>query len=79
MSSFFSGKDLIKTEGTDMLHELALRAFRDRPLHICLIPAWQLSGKAVLKRCLAYEIAHGIGLIFPVFTSYAGYKKFSFS
>lgn len=27
----------------------------------------------------AYEIAHAIGLIFPVFTSYIGHKKISFS
>lgn len=37
---------------TDMLHESALRALRDQPLAILLIPYWLWLGKAVLKRNL---------------------------
>lgn len=38
---------------TDMLHESALRALRDRPLDVLRMPYWLLQGKAVLKRQLA--------------------------
>lgn len=38
---------------TDMLHESALRALRDNPLHTFRIPLWLSQGKAVLKRHLA--------------------------
>ena len=37
---------------TDMLHESALRALRDQPLAIFMIPYWLWLGKAVLKRNL---------------------------
>ena len=38
---------------TDMLHESALRVFRDSPLHVLNIPFWLFKGKAVLKQRLA--------------------------
>ena len=38
---------------TDMLHESALRAVRDRPLDLFRMPFWLAQGKAVLKRQLA--------------------------
>ena len=38
---------------TDLLHESALRASRDRPFDVLRIPLWLLQGKAVLKRKLA--------------------------
>lgn len=38
---------------TDMLHESALRALRDKPFDTLRIPYWLLQGKAVLKRHLA--------------------------
>jgi len=38
---------------TDMLHESALRAFRDSPFHTLHIPLWLSRGKAVLKQNLA--------------------------
>ena len=41
---------------TDMLHELAIRLIRDRPLHVLRIPFWLFQGKVVLKRRLAESI-----------------------
>lgn len=38
---------------TDMLHESALKLFRDRPLDTLRIPLWLSRGKAVLKEQLA--------------------------
>ncbi|ALO47186.1 UbiA family prenyltransferase [Pseudohongiella spirulinae] len=38
---------------TDMLHESALKAFRDTPWIAMLIPVWLLEGKAALKEKLA--------------------------
>jgi 4-hydroxybenzoate polyprenyltransferase len=38
---------------TDLLHESALRASRDRPFDVLRIPLWLLQGRAVLKRQLA--------------------------
>lgn len=38
---------------TDMLHESALRAVRDRPVDVLRMPFWLSQGKAVLKRRLA--------------------------
>lgn len=38
---------------TDMLHESALKAFRDTPWIAVLLPVWLLEGKAVLKERLA--------------------------
>ena len=38
---------------TDMLHESALRAVRDRPLDALRMPFWLAAGKAALKRRLA--------------------------
>jgi hypothetical protein len=38
---------------TDMLHESALRIFRDRPLDILKTPVWLSQGRAVLKQNLA--------------------------
>ena len=38
---------------TDMLHESALGILRNRPLDVLRMPAWLVSGKAVLKRELA--------------------------
>ncbi|MGR9053749.1 MAG: haloacid dehalogenase-like hydrolase, partial [Gammaproteobacteria bacterium] len=38
---------------TDLLHESALRVFRDKPLDALLVPYWLARGKAVLKRHLA--------------------------
>ncbi len=38
---------------SDMLHESALRALRDRPLAALLIPYWTLRGKAFVKHRLA--------------------------
>lgn len=38
---------------TDMLHESALRFFRDNPFDILRIPFWLMQGKAVLKESLA--------------------------
>ncbi len=40
---------------TDMLHETALQACRERPLDVLRIPAWLLKGKAVLKQRLAAQ------------------------
>ena len=40
---------------SDTLHEAALRALRDRPLALLLIPFWLLRGKAVLKQKLASQ------------------------
>ncbi|RTZ43184.1 UbiA family prenyltransferase [Candidimonas sp. SYP-B2681] len=40
---------------TDMLHESALQACRDRPLDVLRIPAWLLKGKAVMKQKLAAQ------------------------
>jgi 4-hydroxybenzoate polyprenyltransferase/phosphoserine phosphatase len=37
---------------TDMLHESALRALRDKPFHTLRIPYWLSQGKAVLKQSL---------------------------
>jgi len=41
---------------TDMLHESALKVFRDQPLSIFQIPLWLLQGKAVLKERLARRL-----------------------
>lgn len=41
---------------TDMLHESALKVFRDQPLSIFQIPLWLLQGKAVLKEKLARRL-----------------------
>lgn len=41
---------------TDMLHETALKASRDAPLSMFMIPAWLASGKAALKRQLASRV-----------------------
>ena len=38
---------------SDMLHESALRVFRDKPFDILLIPFWLIKGKAILKQNLA--------------------------
>lgn len=38
---------------TDMLHESALRALRERPLDVLRLPFWLADGKAALKRRLA--------------------------
>lgn len=38
---------------TDMLHETAVRAVRNAPSVLLLLPAWLMSGKAYLKRQLA--------------------------
>lgn len=38
---------------SDMLHESALHALRERPIALLSIPRWLLAGKAVLKRQLA--------------------------
>ncbi len=38
---------------SDTLHEAALRALRDHPLALLLVPFWLLRGKAVLKQKLA--------------------------
>jgi len=38
---------------TDMLHESAIRLFRDRPFDALRIPFWLIGGKAALKRHLA--------------------------
>lgn len=38
---------------TDLLHESALRASRDRPFDVLRMPLWLLQGKAVLERKLA--------------------------
>lgn len=42
---------------TDMLHESALRALRDRPLDLWRLPFWLAQGKATLKRHLAQRTA----------------------
>lgn len=41
---------------TDMLHESALKVFRDQPFSIFQIPLWLLQGKAVLKEKLARRL-----------------------
>ncbi len=38
---------------SDTLHEAALRALRERPLSLLMLPLWLLRGKAVLKQQLA--------------------------
>jgi 4-hydroxybenzoate polyprenyltransferase len=38
---------------TDLLHESAIRALRDRPINALLIPFWTLRGKAFVKQKLA--------------------------
>lgn len=38
---------------SDTLHEAALRALRERPLALLMLPLWLLQGKAVLKQRLA--------------------------
>jgi 4-hydroxybenzoate polyprenyltransferase len=40
---------------TDMLHELALRLLRNKPLAIFKIPVWLIKGKAALKQKLANQ------------------------
>lgn len=42
---------------TDMLHESTLKAFRDTPWILFLLPAWLLSGRASLKEKLALRTA----------------------
>ncbi len=42
---------------TDMMHESALRMFRDRPLDTLRIPFWLSTGKATLKREIASRTA----------------------
>ena len=39
---------------TDMLHESALRALRDKPGHLLRMPGWLHTGKAALKEALAH-------------------------
>jgi len=41
---------------TDMLHESALKLFRDYPAQIAKVPIWLAGGKAVLKRKLADRV-----------------------
>lgn len=41
---------------TDMLHESALKVFRDQPLTTIIAPLWLLQGKAVLKEKLAQRL-----------------------
>ena len=48
---------------TDMLHESALKAFRESPWSALLLPVWLLQGKAVLKQRLAQRTAFNAGVL----------------
>ena len=56
----FSPPLIIDLDGTliktDMLHESALRALRDRPGSVLCVPKWLAQGKAVLKQRLASSL-----------------------
>lgn len=41
---------------TDMLHESAIKLFRDHPVQTLKIPGWLAEGKAVLKDKLAERV-----------------------
>ncbi|MDH7944028.1 UbiA family prenyltransferase [Pseudohongiella sp. SYSU M77423] len=48
---------------TDMLHESALKVFRESPWSALLLPVWLLQGKAVLKQRLAQRTAFNAGVL----------------
>ncbi|MDP2128706.1 MAG: UbiA family prenyltransferase [Pseudohongiella sp.] len=48
---------------TDMLHESALKVFRDQPFKTIAIPLWLLQGKAVLKDKLAQRLDFDAGIL----------------
>ncbi len=48
---------------TDTLHEQALSLVKDRPLHVLLLPAWLVNGKAHLKRQLACRAPLDVGTL----------------